>query len=134
MASPGKSSPGKPKPPHCQLRADINLIKKTKDDLELQLAAMATYALEPNGQNAVLRGSKTIRSNLDRDVRAILEALEETLRATQQLNGQKNFLERKVSTLELDKRRLQAHINKVESEKKALQQTVAALCPEEMEL
>ena len=88
--------------------------------MELQPAAMATYALEPNGQNAVLRGSKTIRSNLDRDVRAILEALKETLRATQQLNGQ-DFLERKVSTLELDKRRLQARINKVESEKAALQ-------------
>ena len=102
--------------------------------MELQPAAMATYALEPNGQNAVLRGSKTIWSNLDRDVRAILEALEETLWATQQLNSQKDFLERKVFTLELDKRRLQARINKVESEKAALQQTVATLCPEEMEL
>ena len=59
MASPGKSPY---KPPHCQLRGTITFIKKKY--VELQLAALSTYATEANGVNMVLTGNRALRESL----------------------------------------------------------------------
>ena len=147
MASPGKSPN---KPPHCQLRATTNSIKKMKNDMELQLAALSTYATEANGVSKVLTGNRALRESLNRDFPPILDSLDYAVREMQRLSSRCSMLETKVSIIEHDKKVLRqkfetatvkletaaVEIKTAAAENSSLQEMLSQLCPagEDMEL
>ena len=51
--------------------------------MELQLAALSTYAIEANGVNMVLTGNRALRESLNRDVPPVLDSLESAVRDMQ---------------------------------------------------